>query len=244
MYASEKPSGIDRAQAKRHLELLGYSQGDKIFIRYIHPDPLHQPRSIKKSRLNWEECDRYQSEGHDVYFVANGQGDTDAKVKVGRAIFYEHDDLTKESQRDLWKALELPEPTVQVDTGGKSIHSYWVFNEPIPIEDWRRLQEDLIEYSAGDRTIKNPSRILRLAGSLYMKGKGLTRATIISESGNRYSYQQLREIIPNRDKTIDEDERPSPDLNGDVSLYDCLTKDDRGLIVSGVAEGGRNASGA
>ena len=58
MYASEPNFSIDRAIAQRHLELLGYKRGDKIFIRYIHPDPLHQPKSIKKSRLNWEECDR------------------------------------------------------------------------------------------------------------------------------------------------------------------------------------------
>jgi hypothetical protein len=244
MYASSEPTGIDREQAQRHLELLGYVKGDKIYVRYIHPDPAHTPKSIKKSRLNWEECDRYQSEGYDCYFVVNGGGDSDKAVKAGRALFIEHDDLDKTIQRDLWQSLGLPEPTVQVDTGGKSIHSYWVFEQPIPIADWVQLQADLLEFSAGDRTIKNPSRIMRLAGSLYQKGQnpGSTRAHIISESGNRYSYQELRGCVPDRDKTIDE--RPSPDLNGDVSLYACLTKDDRSLIDSGVSEGGRNASGA
>lgn len=246
MYASNSDSNlsIDHAQARRHLELLGYQKGDKIFMRYIHPDPAHTPKSIKKSRLNWQECDRYQSEGYDAYFVVNGQGNTDAKVSVGRAIFYEHDDLDKSIQRDLWQSLGMPEPTFQVDTGGKSIHSYWVFDEPVPIADWRQLQEDLLEFSAGDRTIKNPSRIMRLAGSLYMKGEnpGQNHAHIISESENRYSYQDLRGCIPARDTTIHE--KPSLDLNGDVSLIACLTKDDRGLIDSGVSEGGRNASGA
>ena len=42
--------------------------------------------------------------------------------------------MEKQIQRQLWKTLGLPEPTFQIDTGGKSIHSYWVFTEPIPVE--------------------------------------------------------------------------------------------------------------
>jgi hypothetical protein len=89
--------------------------------------------------------------GRGVYFVVNGGGHKDENVSVGRAIFVEHDNLDKEIQRELWKTLELPSPTFQVDTGGKSIHSYWVFDRPTPLAQWRELQRDLLEFADGDR---------------------------------------------------------------------------------------------
>jgi len=240
---------IDKEEAQKHLELLGYKRGDKIFMRYIHANPAEgQPKSIKKSRLNWEECERYQSQGYDAYFVINGGGDTDAAVKVGRAIFYEHDNLAKNIQRDLWHSLGLPEPTVQIDTGGKSIHSYWVFHQPIGIKDWCKLQEDLLEFADGDRSIKNPSRILRLAGCRYMKGDnpGSNIATIITASGTRYSYLELRDVIQVQKTQVtsplDSIELP---VSESVPLELCLTKRSREMLASGTTapDKQRNNSG-
>jgi hypothetical protein len=237
MVYAESILSIDKEEAQKHLELLGYKRGDKIFMRYIHANPAEgQPKSIKKSRLNWEECERYQSQGYDAYFVINGGGDTDAAVKVGRAIFYEHDNLPKDIQRELWHNLGLPEPTVQVDTGGKSIHSYWVFNSPMGIKDWCELQEDLLEFADGDRSIKNPSRILRLAGCRYMKGDnpGANIATIITASGKRYSYLELRNVIqvqkPQTTSLLDSIDLPVPES---VPLETCLTKRSREMLASG-----------
>jgi len=196
MYASnDLPQGIDQQQAIAHLSSLGYKRGDKVYIRYIHPVTK---KSIKASRLDFAEANRYQAQGYDAYFVVNGGGDTDKAVTRCRIIFYEHDDLDKSIQLLLWQTLGLPEPTIQIDTGGKSIHSYWLLTEDISPEQWRQLQADLLEYSDGDRTLKNPSRIMRLAGSWYMKGDnpGSTVACIVSNSGQQYTYSQLRAAIP------------------------------------------------
>ena len=78
--------------------------------------------------------------GRGVYAVINDGGDTDSEITQCRAVFCEWDDRPKEWQIDAWKGLGLPEPTLQVDTGGKSIHNYWVFAEPISVEDWKSLQ--------------------------------------------------------------------------------------------------------
>ena len=161
----------DRSQALRQLELLGYKPEDKISLRFFYPsdDPRKgSDKGRKADRLNWKEISAYQLAGRGVYFVINGGGHKDRDVTVGRAIFCEHDHLPKEIQRDLWKTLNLPSPTFQVDTGGKSIHSYWVFVEPIPIADWCELQRDLLEYVDGDRSIKNASRVMRLAGCWHI----------------------------------------------------------------------------
>ncbi|MGK7880462.1 MAG: DUF3987 domain-containing protein, partial [Crocosphaera sp.] len=195
-----------------------------------------------------------------VYFVVNGGGHKDGDVTAGRAIFCEHDHLDKDIQRDLWKTLGLPEPTLQVDTGGKSIHSYWVFVEAIAVDKWRELQKDLLEYVDGDRSIKNPSRVMRLAGCWHIsfkseEGNGhsvaqYNQSSIISDSGCTYTYSQLRNLIPS---SVNSYQKPTnkggngrkPPLSPEsVPLYQFLTLDDRNLIDVGAANGTRNSSGA
>lgn len=235
---------IDKQQAIAHLEALGYQQGDRVNMRYINPVTK---RSVKSPKLDFSECERYQSEGYDAYFVINPGGDSDDDITEGRAIFYEHDNLDKEIQLYLWQTLELPEPTFQVDTGGKSIHSYWVFSEAVSVEQWRELQADLLNFSQGDRTLKNPSRILRLAGSRYMKGAapGSTIATIVNQSSKKYQYHELREAIPAQQlQQAHQSVIPmyQPSIADDVPLYQCLRKEDRTLLDNGTPTY-RNESG-
>lgn len=254
MYTENSPIlKIDQAQSIAHLTALSYQRGDAVYIRYIHPVTK---KSIKASKLDFAEANRYQAQGFDLYFVVNGGGDTDSAVTECRAIFYEHDDLDKSIQLGLWQTLGLPKPTIQVDTGGKSIHSYWVLKAPITSDEWRKLQTDLLEFSDGDRTLKNPSRILRLAGGYYMKGDnpGTTAATIVSQSEQHYSYEELRAVIPQvqqeelptlpqQQVTIRYEDITLP-VSESVPLEVCLCKKSQQLIQSGVTEGGRNENGA
>lgn len=254
MYAEDAPIlKIDQSQAITHLTALGYQRGDAVYVRYINPVTK---RSIKASKLDFTEADHRQNQGDDVYFVVNGGGNTDKAVVKCRAIFYEHDDLDKSIQTKLWQTLGLPEPTIQVDTGGKSIHSYWVFVDPISPDSWKELETDLLEFADGDRKINNPSRILRLAGSWYMKGNkpGTTQATIVSNLGKRYSYEELRAFIPSKQqsqqptmlhlapaKRYEDIQVPVPEL---VPLEACLSKGSQLLLQSGATTGSRNDSGA
>ncbi len=209
MIQEKKFPNIDRNQAQRQLQLLGYQQGDRVYLRFFYPsdDPRKDgDKGRKADRLRWEEVEEFQRQGRGAYFVINGGGHKNDDVQVGRALFIEHDHLEKEIQRQLWKTLGLPEPTFQIDTGGKSIHSYWVFTEPISVEPWCKLQKDLLELADADRSIKNPARVMRLAGawhiSIERSGKPVYKQTrIISDSGQTYSYEELRAIIPTSDQT-------------------------------------------
>jgi len=103
----------------------------------------------------------------------------DRDITCCRAFFCEWDDRPKEWQINAWNELGLPEPTIQVDTGGKSIHSYWVLTEPIDPETWRVLQRRLLAHCDADRALCNPSRLMRLPGFSYIdKASGML-------SGNR-----------------------------------------------------------
>ena len=196
---------IDREQVRQQLAALGYKGGDRVFLRAFFPDTdPHKKDDLgrKAEATNLDQvithATRFQAKGRGVYLVVNGGGHKNEDVAEGRAIFYEHDNLDKAAQVDLWKSLELPEPTLQIDTGGKSIHSYWVFDEPVAIEKWRPLQAELLEFADADRSIKNASRVMRLAGAWHSSGN---QSLIINNSGKRYTYDELRAIIPTPTKT-------------------------------------------
>jgi hypothetical protein len=253
MYASSDNNlQIDRDQIAQLFKLLGYARDETVYIRAFHPsdDPRSKEDKGRKGdattvELIAQAAEMFQSNGRGVYFVVNGGGQKDSDVKTCRAIFYEHDNLSKEVQRLLWKTLGLPEPTFQIDTGGKSIHSYWVFDKPISPTQWKPLQTDLLEFADADRSLKNPSRVMRLAGCHHISAKGTYPTLIVSASGVRYDYHQLREIITRTEK------KSSPQLPlqklqniGSVPLTACLSRADRELVASGVGEGGRNSGGA
>lgn len=167
-------SEFDVEQAQKQLNALLYDNNETVFLRAFYPQSNSKSKTDKGrktqaqcSDLPVQQIEDWQKEGRGIYFVVNGGGHQDKDVNSCRAIFYEHDDLDKEISARYWQSLRLPEPTFQVDTGGKSIHSYWVLNEPIPPEQWRELQRDLIEAADGDRSLKNPSRVMRLAGAIH-----------------------------------------------------------------------------
>lgn len=257
-FASRKAtnSSIDREQALKQLKLLGYQDSDQVYLRFFYPaDHPRKPGDLGRKKtgvypiLPWREIERYQADGRGCYFVVNGGGHKDADVTNGRAIFYEHDDLPKENQRDLWKHLGLPEPTLQIDTGGKSIHSYWVFEQPISIDQWKPLQADLLNHADADRSIKNPSRVMRLAGCCHASSG--QQSEIISSSGQRYPYEQLRAAIPPPQPPQQQaiswaefDRSFSLPWQGVIPLAACLSRRHRDLIECGAGQGGRNSSGA
>ncbi|NJO31373.1 MAG: DUF3987 domain-containing protein, partial [Richelia sp. SL_2_1] len=197
---------INAQQIKQHLAALGYLEnGDTVYVRAFYPsdDPRKNEdkgRKTQSHNLNQliKAANQYQEEGRGVYIVVNGGGHSDNFVSRARAIFYEHDNLDKKIQEKLWETLGLPEPTFQVDTGGKSIHSYWVFDKPINVLEWKELQADLLEFSDADRTIKNPSRVMRLAGANHISSSGVFPTQLINVTEHKYSYSSLRAVIPTK----------------------------------------------
>lgn len=246
-----KNLSINREQVAQHLAALGYKQGDTVYLRSFYPsdDPrkaLDKGRNATVRNLKQliKTASAWQSDGRGVHLVVNGGGHSDKDVTLCRAIFYEHDNLDKELQRELWRNLELPEPSLQIDTGGKSIHSYWILSQFIEPGQWKQLQTDLLEYADSDRALKNPSRLMRLAGCWHFGPNNVPngQTQIILNAQKRYSYDELREIIPITKKVP-----PSLPLyisSDDVPLECCLTLSDRSLVNSGAGQGERNTKGA
>lgn len=184
----------------QHLSLLGYKEGDTVHYRAFLP---HIPgkKNIDKGRKTDapfgripEELAQWESEGRGIYMVVNKGGAGIEEITDCTALFYEHDDLDKETSAALWEGLGLPEPTFQLDTGGKSVHSYWVLDHPVGSTIWRSLQTDLLDYADADRSLKNQNRVMRLPGFIHPVSGEVSK--LIECSGKRYSYKILRQLIP------------------------------------------------
>ncbi len=234
-----------------NFKALGIADDEKVYLRAIHPENHPQTKNLEfiVSEINYECLQALQRKGYGLYIVVNQGGHKDKDITAARAIFYEHDDLSKADQKILWQKLSLPEPSFQVDTGGKSIHNFWVFDQPHPdIKAWRQLQVDLLAYANADQKIKNPSRVMRLAGSRYCKGDNPDAvATIITQSDKRYSFDDLRDKIPSQKSAIPM--RGDNRANGHhhtskrIPLERLLSKEHQDWVKRGVDEGSRNDSG-
>lgn len=176
--------------ALTHLSALGFIEGDTVYmnclspslkIEFIYPDlPL---TSIKKA----------ESLGRNIFFAPNKGGYENKDIAECQVLFYEHDDLDKEVSANLWESIGLPQPTIQVDTGNKSVHTYYVLSEPISPELFREAQTLLSTHLKSDKSLKNPARLMRLCGGIHPKTGEVS--TFYSHSGINYTIDDLLPIL-------------------------------------------------
>ena len=171
-------SSFKASEAKRFLELLGKDNA-ATWLRAIDPVKTRKRSGgadyqgvASKADKAW--IDAKTADGFNVYAITGnaaaikGTSVKDTDITRCPALFVEWDDGADiDTQAQRWQALELPEPTLMVSTGGKSVHCYWRLLEPMAPEPWRMLQSQLITYCKGDAACKNPSRLMRLPGSVY-----------------------------------------------------------------------------
>ena len=106
-----------------------------------------------------------------------------------------------EWQVNAWKQLGLPEPSLMVETGGKSVHAYWRLRDPIAPEVWKPIQKRLITHCGSDPKCSNPSRLMRMPGFAYVDKKTgqvtPNKAQLIHVSPlAKYTLDQIEECLP------------------------------------------------
>jgi predicted P-loop ATPase len=182
----------------RFLKLLNYSTQDTIFARVIGDFPENKSGKLGSILPDLKDCNKHKNQN--VYFVVNGGGHKAKDVKVGRALMLEID---KDEQGELIPIDDQYQimvnkfgiPTVAVFTGNKSLHCYYVYEEPIDPQLWQQMQEDALAYCPiADQSIKDLPRVLRLVGFKHSETGEYSR--VYAESGIKYSYDELRSKIP------------------------------------------------
>jgi len=187
---------FDEEQAKYFLALLGKNP-EQSWIRCLKQWKTPPGTGADTQRLELKP-------DANAYFItgngdpANGRNLEDSDIKSCPALFVEWDNKPVEWQLTAWQEFGLPEPTVSVSTGGKSIHHYWVLNEAMAPEPWRKLITRLIDHCGADPANKNPSRIMRLPGSIYYDkttGEVMGQCTIVGGCNRRYDVADIEACL-------------------------------------------------
>jgi putative DNA primase/helicase len=185
----------DFAVAREFLAALGKPKGSiRLRAFYAKTDPRKANDHGAKGEPTKALVEEWAADRRGVYVVVNNGGDKDTDITDCIAFFVEWDDKPKDWQLTAWQQLGLPEPTIQVDTGGKSIHSYWVLTEPLAPEAWKTIQTSLLNYADADRALKNPSRVMRLPGTPHPETGEI--AKIVNRTGHRYTADVITSCIP------------------------------------------------
>jgi len=241
---------FDSTSAVQHLSLLGYQPGDTVHLRFI-PGKGYGLETFNRSypvkAVPWEYIRKLQARGYGVYVAVNG-GHCDKDVSSGRALFCEWDSIPKPDQwqrlRDM-EAAGFPAPTFCVETR-KSIHAYWTLSEPLPVETWKALQAELLRLTESDPTLKNPSRVMRLAGSLHIqKGDEPLPCQLHLGTGQKVNSARLRHGFRQLNPPAENPQPNSqnPPAENTINLIPFLAKNHQMLIETGAKTGSRNARG-
>lgn len=196
----KQPRVFRKSDSERFLRLL-VKDSDKAFFRVLPPScgdvkGLNNPELIRCAE---DQCNLYVVIGDATAGTGKNGSVKDNDITSCRALFVEWDDKPKQWQLNAWKEFDLPEPTVMVDTGGKSIHVYWVLEQPITPEQFQNLQKRLIQKCGSDSSIQNPARVMRLPGSRYIDkktGKAMGWCEIVHTSGERIRAEDFEELLP------------------------------------------------
>jgi phage/plasmid-associated DNA primase len=190
---------LDFAEGQRFINALGKPAGTVRLRAFLHKDHADKAADHgRKGGMSRSLVTQWQAEGRGVYVVINDGGDKDADITTCRAFFCEWDNRPIEWQLKAWQELGLPEPTMQVSTGGKSIHNYWVLSDAITTEHWKLIQTRLLNYADADRTTKNLARVMRLPGTYHASADGTLgeMCKIVGYSGTRYRVFDIEAALP------------------------------------------------
>ena len=197
---------IDEQSARHFLELLG--KPPEMARLRAFPHRLHARKLAigpRKGPFNLREAQQWQREGRGVYLVINDGGDSKASITQCLAVFCEWDDKPLDWQIRAWQELGLGEPSIMVASGNKSVHAYWVLQEPISRERWEPIQAALITHAGADEQCKDASRVMRLPGCWHIDSTGqpTLQSEVIHESGRRYSPEEIEAWLKPAQETWD-----------------------------------------
>lgn len=140
------------------------------------------------------ELEEMNAAGAGIYFAVNGQ-DTDREVLehgMATAQFWECDDKSLEEQRQIFEDAPLS-PSIVIKTA-KSFHVYYLLKDGKAAR-FRGLQGTLCDYAAGDSSVKNESRVMRVPSFYHQKGEPIMVELIKFEPELRYNQDDIQEAF-------------------------------------------------
>lgn len=195
---------LDWTQAEEQLRHLDITE-EEGFVLTLFPPKKRRENEVCVHFLVNNDLDRSAVErkldslpGYGFGYIPNWGGTKNAEISYCRALFYEDDnpDTGLEHKKAQWQDAGLPHPSLQIWTGGKSVHHYWILEKPCTCIEWQQAQRQLFAHVKAatpdaviDTSLCNPARVMRLAGALHPETGELSR--VISATGERFPLARL-----------------------------------------------------
>lgn len=148
----------------------------------------------------WQSITYYNSQGYGIFANINamdGNGHTLANVAHIRVQCIDLDNLSAQQNYERATAWQ-PSPSFAVQSSPGKFHVYWCI-QPYQGNDYNTLiQRKLRQFFDGDRTIIDPSRVMRLPGTLHLKNPEtphLVQCWALAGYGNVYPVTVLETAL-------------------------------------------------
>jgi len=128
-----------------------------------------------------------------IFFVVNSGGHTDEEITRVNAQFVEMDTGSFEEQQQRINAFSLP-PSIIVKTR-KSLHCYWLIKDG-DIQDFRKIQLQLVKLFDGDSMCQNESRCMRIPGFYHSKQEPVMVECLKFNPELKYTQEELQTDLP------------------------------------------------
>jgi hypothetical protein len=195
---SDAATHLAAAQAEAFLAALGKDPATTRLRAFPHKESTNRAQiGARKGGWDLKQAAAWNRQGRGVYVVTGNGGDKKEEITSCPALFAEWDHQPIEWQLSAWIELGLPEPSMQVRTGGRSVHNWWVMTEPINPAEFEALQIRLYTHCKSDN-LKDPSRVMRLPGFAYIgpDDKPAGMAELVNVTGHRYTAANFKACLP------------------------------------------------
>jgi hypothetical protein len=171
--------GLGRlADAEQHIKLLtGFSDAPVWFRTFddTGKDVSKPSKFFGTVADQWSEIERLQAAGCGIFVVVNEGGNSDAEITDVRAIFVDADGIPFP---ETWHT----DPDFVVTRDEMHWHAYWRV-DGLTVAVFNQAQRRLAAFYGTDAKVCNPSRIMRLAGTLHLKDPANPRLVTIQNRG-------------------------------------------------------------
>jgi len=133
-------------------------------------------RHVEYDSPDWHALiGKMQENGLGAFVNVNGTDGRGAKaenINRVRAYYVDIDGLTVKDDA-LMKLITAPLPPSAIVETKNGLHAYWFAKnqKPVDYSEYRDVQDGLVIAFGGDRSAKDIARVLRLPGSLHLKGE-------------------------------------------------------------------------
>jgi hypothetical protein len=186
------------AEARRFLELLD-DEADYFHFQTFDDSPVKR-KELARSMAGtldalWSELMDLQKAGAGVFVAVNAikpqRPRRSEHVTDIRAVFADFDTAA-------WQGMQYPlESLIEVESSPERRHVYWLVRD-LAVEQFRPVQKAIAAVLGSDPTVIDPARVLRLPGTLHLKGPERPHLVRIvhAEPAQPYSAAQVLEAFP------------------------------------------------